>query len=405
MPTKRRLPRPSEFASLLSPGEIEWNPTERRLAKAHTIEDLRRIAYRRTPKAIFDYVDGGSEYEATLRKSRRLFRELELVPSVLKDVAEVDTSRNILGKPAKLPWVFTPTGVTRVMHHEGECAVARSAARFGVPYGLSIISTTLIEDLATAAPNGRNFLGTGTPADRELGKRLFDRAKAVGFEALVVYVDGATPGARLRDRYNGLTIPPHPTLKTFADGALHPNWWFNFFTTEPISFPNVDIPPGGSVHEISSQLGNPSATIEDFEWVVKEWGGPVVAKGIATAADARRLVDAGAAGVVLSAHGGRQFDQGPLPLRALPSVVEEVGKQAEVYIDTGILNAADILAAIALGATGVFLGRVYLFGLMAGGERGVDRANEILQEQLVRIMKLLGVASLDELTPAHVHLP
>jgi L-lactate dehydrogenase (cytochrome) len=403
--TKRRLPRVGEFASLLRPEPIEWSATKRRLAKAHTVEDLRAIARRRTPKAIFEYVDGGSEYEATLCKARRLFRELELVPTVLRDVAEVDPSRMILGKRASLPWVFTPTGVTRVMHHEGECAVARSAARFGVPYGLSVISTTLIEDVAAAAPHGRNFLGTGVPADRELGKRLFDRAKAAGFEALVVYVDGATPGARLKDRYNGLTIPPHPTLKTFADGATHPNWWFNFFTTEPISFPNVDIPPGGSVHEISSQLGNPSATVPDFEWVVQNWDGPVVAKGMATAADARRLVDAGAAAVVLSSHGGRQFDQGPLPLRALPSVVAEVGSEAEVYIDTGVLNAADILAAIALGATGVFLGRAYLYGLMAGGERGVDRTNEILTEQITRIMKFMGVTALDQLTPDHVRLP
>ncbi|MDR1790481.1 MAG: alpha-hydroxy-acid oxidizing protein [Propionibacteriaceae bacterium] len=403
--TERQLPKLKDFLPLLQPNPIIWDPTERRLSKAHKIEDLRLIAKRRTPKAIFEYVDGGSEYEATLRKARYLFRQLELVPTVMVDVENVDTTRQILGKPASYPWVFTPTGVTRVMHHEGEIAVARSAERFGVPYGLSVISTTLIEDVAKAAPHGRNFLGSGVPADRELGKKLFDRAKANGFEALVVYVDGATPGARLRDRYNGLTIPPHPTLKTFVDGALHPNWWFNFFTTAPISFPNVDIPPGGSVHEISSQLGNPAASIKDFEWVVKEWGGPVVAKGMATAKDARRLVDAGAAGVVLSAHGGRQFDQGPLPLRALPSVVQEVGKEAEVFIDTGIMNAADMLAAIALGATGVFVGRIYLYGLMAGGERGVDRAQEILTEQMIRIMKLMGVTSLDQLTPDHVILP
>lgn len=403
--TTRRLPRPRELAPLLRPAAVDLDPTRRRLAAAHTIEDLRRLAARRVPRAIFDYVDGGAEYEVTLRRSRRLFREIELVPSVLRGVSEVDTSRTILGRPSAFPWVYTPTGVTRVMHHEGERAVARSAARLGVPYGLSLISTTSMEDVVAAAPAGRNWLGTGVPSDRELASRALDRARAAGYEALVVYVDAPTPGARLKDRYNGLTIPPRPTLRTIADGALHPAWWFDLFTTEPIAFPNVHVPPGGSVHQISSQLGNPAATLDDFAWLAEQWDGPVLAKGLATARDARRLVDAGAVGVVLSTHGGRQLDQGPLPLRVLPEVAAEVGDEAEVFVDTGVLHGADVVAAVALGATGVFLGRAYLYGLMAGGERGVDRAGEILAEQVVRVLRLLGVTSLDALTPEHVRLP
>jgi L-lactate dehydrogenase (cytochrome) len=291
------------------------------------------------------------------------------------------------------------------MHHEGERAVARSAARLGIPYGLSLISTTSMEDVAAAAPGGRNWLGTGVPRDREFAARILDRAQAAGYEALVVYVDAPTPGARLRDRYNGLTIPPRPTLRTIADGALHPAWWFDLFTTDPIAFPNVDVPAGGSVHQISSQLGNPAATIDDFAWLASRWDGPVLAKGLATAADARRLVDAGATAVVLSTHGGRQLDQGPLPLRALPEVVAEVGGEAEIFVDTGVLHGADVVAAVALGATGVFVGRAYLYGLMAGGERGVDRVGAILAEQVARVMRLLGVRSLDELGAGHVRLP
>ncbi|MDR1710561.1 MAG: alpha-hydroxy-acid oxidizing protein [Propionibacteriaceae bacterium] len=402
----RHIPRWRDFKQVLNPEPIIWDPVERRLGKSHTIEDLRRIAFRRTPRAIFHYVDRGSEYEVQLRKARALFRAVEFEPSVLRDVAEVDVSREILGKRAELPWVFSPTGVSRITQHEGEVAVARSAERFGIPYGLSNISTASIEEVAAAAPNARKWFGFSVPRDREAAKRVLDRALNHGYEALSVALDTATPGARLQDRYNGFTIPPKIAFKTFVDGALHPNWWFNFLTTEPISFPNVEIPPGGSVHQISAAIGNSSQTIEGFEWLVNYWAnGPVIAKGVGTAQDARRVVDAGASAVVLSAHGGRQFDQAPLPLRRLPSVVAEVGHQAEVYIDGGILNGADVLAAIALGARGVFVGRAYLYGLMAGGARGVDRVNEILREQMLRSLRYMGLTSLDQLTPAHVTLP
>jgi L-lactate dehydrogenase (cytochrome) len=405
--TTRRLPRPSELAQFLRPPKVELNGRRRRLKTAHTINDLRRIARRRTPKAIFEYVDGGSEYERALARARSLFRQVELSPRVLRGVTEVDTSTRFLGSPIAWPWVFTPTGVTRVINHEGEKAVARSAASFGVPYGLSHISTTSFTDLAKAAPSGRRFYGITVPSQSQHDSfaRLFDRLRDSGYEAICVTLDVATPGARLRDRYNGLTIPPRPTLKTIASGALHPNWWFNFLTTEPIDFPNVDVPPGGSVHQISAALGNGGAAIEDFDWVVQQWAGPVIAKGVATASDARMVVDHGATAVVLSSHGGRQHDQGPLPLVELPAAVAAVGGEAELYIDGGIMHAADIVAAVALGANGVFTGRPYLYGLMAGGQEGVDRANQILAEQLERTMRLLGVASLSQLTPDLVTLP
>jgi L-lactate dehydrogenase (cytochrome) len=334
-----------------------------------------------------------------------LYRRVEFNPATLVDVTNVDTSTSFVGRSSALPWVFSPTGVTRVVHHSGEAAVARAAERFGHPYGLSIVSSTSIEDLAAAAPGGRNWLGVTNVGNREWTLEVLERAKRSGYEALVFWLDGPTPGSRPRDRRSGFTMPPQPTYKTLLDGALHPSWWFNFLTTEMITFPNLPIEPGGTVNQINDFLCNPAQTIADFQWLRTVWDGPLIAKGIATVDDAQRLADAGANGIVLSTTGGRQLDQGPLPLRVLPDVAKAVDPSVDLFVDTGILNGSDIIAAIALGAKGAFLGRAYLYGLMAGGEPGVDRANQILTEQLVRLMRQLGVTSLDQLTPDHVRLP
>lgn len=402
--TERRFPRWSELAPLLHPRPFEPSPTRRRLAAAYTVGDLRAIARRRTPRAIFDYVDGGAEHEITLRRARQLFRRLEFQPSILRDVSVVDLSTTLLGRPVAAPYVFSPTGVTRLMHHTGEIAVSRSAARFGVPYTLSTVGTTSPEDLATAVPHGRNWFGFHVWKDRGASLELLERADAAGYEALVVVVDAPVPGARLRDSHHGFTIPPRITPKTVLDGALHPSWWFNFLTTEPLSFPSLT-GPGGSVEQLSTRLADPRVTIEDLEWIRSKWAGPVVVKGIGTVADARRVVDVGADAIVLSTHGGRQLDQAPLPLRVLPDAVVAVGNRAEIYLDTGVTCGADVVAALALGARAVFLGRAYLYGLMAGGEAGVDRVHQILVAEIRRTLQLLGVRSVGELTAAHVRLP
>jgi L-lactate dehydrogenase (cytochrome) len=401
---KRQLPKWSELKPLLRTRPIELNPTRRRLDKALTIADLRRIARRRTPRSVFDYTDGAAEQEISLRRARRLFHDLEFHPQVLRNVGDLDTSTPILGEPAALPFAFAPTGFTRMMHHEGECAVARVAERRDIPYVLSTLGTTSIEDVAAAAPNGRNWFQLYVWRDRAAGEDLMKRATAVGYEALILTVDAPVAGARLRDLRNGFAIPPALTLKTVLDGATHPEWWINLLTTPPLTFASLNA-WHGTVAELMNSLFDPTMTIADLEWVRSCWDGPLIIKGIQTLDDARRVVGAGADAIVLSNHGGRQLDRAPVPLRLLPDVVEAVGDRAEVYVDTGIMSGADIVAALALGARAAWVGRAYLYGLMAGGERGVDRTAEILTKEIRRTMQLLGVRTVDELTPAHVKLP
>ena len=401
---KRQLPRWGELKPLLRVRPVEFNPTRRRLGKALTIADLRAAARRRTPRSVFDYTDGAAEAEISLRRARQLFRDLEFQPSVLRDVAELDTATVMLGKNAALPFAFAPTGFTRMMHHAGEAAVARVAQRRGVPYALSTLGTTSIEDLAAAAPDARKWFQLYVWRDRAAGEDLMKRAAAAGYEALILTVDAPVAGARLRDLRNGFAIPPALTAKTIADAATHPAWWANLLTTPPLTFASLNHWEG-TVAELMNSLFDPTMTIADLEWVRSCWAGPLVIKGVQTVDDARRVVDAGANAVVLSNHGGRQLDRAPVPLRLLPDVAAAVGDRAEIHVDTGITSGADIIAAIALGADATWIGRAYLYGLMAGGEAGVDRATDILTTEIHRTMRLLGVRTTSELTPAHVKLP
>jgi L-lactate dehydrogenase (cytochrome) len=380
------------------------SPTRRRLERCQTIWDLRTAARRQVPRPVFDYTDGAAEAEISLRRARRVFRDLEFRPSVLHDVSKVDTTATLLGAESAFPFAFAPTGFTRLMHHEGEGAVARVAQRRGIPYGLSTLGTTSIEDVAAAAPAGHKWFQLYVYRDRAAGADLAARAKAAGFEALLVAVDAPVSGARLRDKRNGFAIPPALTLKSMADISLHPAWWMNLLTTEPLKFASF-ASWDRTVGELMDYLLDPTMTIADLEWMRSIWAGPLVIKGIQTVEDARRVVDAGADAVVLSNHGGRQLDRAPVPLRLVPDVVGAVGDRAEVYVDTGIMSGADIAAAVALGATGALVGRAYLYGLMAGGEQGVDRAAEILTSELIRTMQLLGASDVSELGPQHVRLP
>jgi L-lactate dehydrogenase (cytochrome) len=402
--TQRQLPRWSELKPLLRAKPITVNPTDRRLEKALTISDLRRIARRRTPRSVFDYTDGAAEAEISLRRARELFLRLELRPSILRNVADVDTSTQILGKPSAMPFAFAPTGFTRMMHHEGEPAVVRVAERFSVPYALSTMGTTSIEDVADAAPGARTWFQLYVWKDRAAGEDLVKRAAAAGYEALMLTVDVPVAGARLRDVRNGFTLPPSLTAKTVLDAAMHPAWWVNLLTTRPLKFASLS-EWQGTVADLLNTLFDPTMTVEDLAWIRSIWDGPLIVKGIQTTADAERLVDAGADAIVLSNHGGRQLDRAPTPLRLLPEVVSAVGERAEIYLDTGIMSGADIVAAMALGADACLVGRAYLYGLMAGGERGVARAAEILSSEVRRTMQLLGVQSVSELTPDHVHIP
>src|SRR6266511_3313561 len=263
--TKRRLPRWSELRPLLRPRPVQLDPTQRRLSRALTIADLRTAAKRRTPRAVFDYTDGAAETETSLRRAREAFERVEFRPRVLRDVTVVDTTTTVLGRPAALPLVFAPTGFTRMMHHQGERAVVRVAEGAGIPYALSTLGTTSIEEVAAAAPAARKWFQLYVWRDRGAGKELVQRAQAAGYEALILTVDVPVAGARLRDVRNGLTIPPSLTLRTFLDAAAHPFWWFNLLSTDPLVFASLTSWEG-TVAELINQMFDPSLTPRRPHW-------------------------------------------------------------------------------------------------------------------------------------------
>jgi L-lactate dehydrogenase (cytochrome) len=382
---------------------MSLSATERRLATVASIQDLRLLARRRAPRAVFDYTDGAAGEELSLRRSREAYARIEFQPRVLQDVSAVDTSTTVLGRRADLPLMFAPTGFTRMMHTDGESAVARVAARTGIPYALSTMGTTSIEQFAAAAPDGRRWFQLYLWRDREASRDFVVRARESGYEALVLTVDTPVAGARLRDVRNGLTIPPSLSLRTFAEGALHPGWWFDLLTTEPLEFASLHRFEG-TVAELVGTMFDPAATIDDLSWLRSVWDGPLVVKGIQTVADARAVVDGGADAVIVSNHGGRQLDRAPTPLEALPAVVDAVGDRAEVYVDGGILSGSDVVAAVASGARAALVGRAYLYGLMAGGERGVQRAADILRQEVAGTLALLGVTRVSDLRRDHVRI-
>jgi L-lactate dehydrogenase (cytochrome) len=401
--TRRRVPRWSELRPYLRTGPVRLSSVDRRLAKAATVGDLRSVARRHVPRAVFDYVDGAAESETSLRRSREAFARVEFVPSVLRDVSEVDLSTTILGRPASMPLVFAPTGFTRLMHQEGEPSVARVAGRMGIPFALSTLGTTSPEDVAVAAPTTDRWFQLYLWNDRAAALDLVRRARAAGYSALILTVDTPVAGARLRDVHNGFTIPPTLSVRTLIDMGLHPGWWFDKLTTEPLRFA-VFSETGGTVADLIDRVFDPTITIDDFAWLREAWDGPLVIKGIQTVDDACAVVDAGADAIVISNHGGRQLDRAPTPLEQLPSIAAAVGDRAEVYLDGGVLGGADVVAAVAMGARSVLVGRAYLYGLMAGGERGVTRAGELLRREAVRTMQLLGVRRVADLTPDRVRL-
>jgi L-lactate dehydrogenase (cytochrome) len=398
---QRRIPKIKDLAPLMKFKTPELNAKKRRLESALTIYDLRDIAKRRTPRAAFDYTDGAAEAELSLGRARQAFEDIEFNPSILRDVSTVNTGWDVLGAPVAQPFGIAPTGFTRMMQTEGEIAGAHVAARAGIPFSLSTMGTTSIEDVKAANPDGRNWFQLYMWKDRDRSMALVDRAAKAGFDTLLVTVDVPVAGARLRDKRNGFSIPPALTAGTVLNALPRPEWWINFLTTEPLAFASLDR-WSGTVADLLDTMFDPTVTFEDLAWIKAQWPGKIVVKGVQTVADAKRLVDLGVDGIILSNHGGRQLDRAPIPFHLLPQVVREVGRHTEVHLDTGIMSGADIVASVALGARFTLIGRAYLYGLMAGGEAGVDRAVEILSEQVSRTMRLLGVNSLEELEPGHV---
>src|SRR6201996_1748040 len=397
----RQFPKPDEIFELMRFKKPEFDARRRRLDAALTIYDLRDTARRRTPKAAFDYTAGAAEGEFSLARARQAFQDIEFHPSILRDVSTVDTSCEIWGGPSALPFGIAPTGFTRLMQTEGEIAGAGAAGAAGIPFSLSPLGTTAIEDVKAANPGGRNWFQLYVMRDREISYELVRRAAAAGFDTLFFTVDAPVGGARLRDKRNGFSIPPQITLGTVVDALPRPWWWWDFLTTPKLEFASLTS-TGGTVGELLDSAMDPTISFKDLDVIRELWPGKIVVKGVQNVEDSRTLADLGVDGIVLSNHGGRQLDRAPVPFFLLPEVVKAVGGRTEVVVDTGIMHGADIVASVALGASFTLVGRAYLYGLMAGGRAGVDRTIEILGDQITRTMKLLQVSSVAELNPGHV---
>jgi len=398
---KRQLPKPAELLELMQFKKPELDARKRRLDAALTIGDLRSIAKRRTPRAAFDYTDGAADGELSLARARQAFEDVEFHPGILRGASDIDTSTTILGGPSALPFGIAPTGFTRLMQTEGESAGASAAGAAGIPFTLSTLGTTAIEDVKKANPYGRNWFQLYVMRDREISYALVRRAAEAGFDTLQFTVDTPIAGARLRDKRNGFSIPPQLTVGTIINAIPRPWWWYDFLTTPKLEFASLST-TGGTVGELLNAAMDPTISFEDLDVIRSLWPGKIVVKGVQTVEDAVRLINSGVDGIILSNHGGRQLDRAPIPFHLLPEVVREVGADATVMIDTGIMNGADIVASVALGAKFTLVGRAYLYGLMAGGREGVDRMIAILRGEIERTMTLLGVASLEELGPQHV---
>jgi L-lactate dehydrogenase (cytochrome) len=399
--TRRSLPNPKALFELMKFKKPTLNAKKRRLDAALTIYDLKAIAQRRTPKAAFDYTDGAAEGELSLARARQAFEDVEFHPSILRDVSTVDLTTTVLGGTSAMPFGIAPTGFTRLMQTQGEIAGAGAAGAAGIPFTLSTLGTTSIENVEAANPDGRNWFQLYVMRQREISYGLVERAAAAGFDTLMFTVDTPVAGARLRDKRNGFSIPPQLTLGTIVNAIPRPWWWWDFLTTPPLEFASLSS-TGGTVGELLDSAMDPSISFADLEIIRGMWPGKLVVKGVQNLEDSKKLASLGVDGILLSNHGGRQLDRAPIPFHLLPEVVREVGKDTEVMVDTGIMNGADIVASIALGAKFTLIGRAYLYGLMAGGREGVDRTIAILRDEITRTMKLLGVREIAELEPWHV---
>ena len=397
---QRQFPKPAEVMEFLKIKLPEFGK-EARLRKAYTVADLRKIAQRRTPAAAFDYTDGAADQELSMTRARQAFEDIEFHPDVLAPAPEVSTETQILGGPSAMPFGIAPTGFTRLMQTEGETAGAGAAGAAGIPFTLSTLGTTSIEGVKAANPHGRNWFQLYVMRDREISYGLVERAAKAGFDTLQFTVDTPVAGNRLRDGRNGFSIPPQLSLGTIANALPRPWWWIDFLTTPKLEFASLSS-TGGTVGDLLNSAMDPTISYDDLKTIRELWPGKIVIKGVQNVPDAVKLIDQGVDGIILSNHGGRQLDRAPVPFHLLPHVAQEVGRDMEIILDTGIRNGADIVASLALGADFTLVGRAYLYGLMAGGREGVDRMIEILSAEIRRTMALLGVSSIEELEPRHV---
>lgn len=382
---------------------VELNSARRRLRRIASVSDFRKVAKRRLPSGVFDYIDGGAEDEWTLAANCEAFAKTTFRPRVLRGVGDIDVSGRVLGQPIAFPFVMAPTGFTRIADPQGELAVARAAQRANLPYTLSTLGTRSIEEVRTAAPDARLWFQVYAWRDRELVADMVRRAATCKYEALILTVDTAVFGRRERDLRRGFSLPPTIGPGTLIDGALHPEWTWSFLRSEPIRFANVvgaGVGDGSSPVDLAGYINSqfePGLSWGDVEWLRSLWSGPIIVKGIQTVADAQIAANAGVEAIALSNHGGRQLDGAPAIFDLVAPVADAVGGRIEIICDGGIRRGSDIVKAMAAGATACMGGRAYLYALGAAGEAGVDQLLATWREDIRRTLALLGVSSFKEL--------
>ena len=376
------------------------------LAECFTIADLRKLAQKKLPKVMFDYVDGGAEDELTLQWNRQSFSNYEFVPRVLRDVSHIDLSTTVQGVNLKIPIISAPTGMSRMFHHLGEKAVVKASHRAGAGYALSTVSTTSIEDVAKES-NGPLFFQIYAWYDRKMVFDFIERCKRQQYDGLMLAVDLATLGKRDRDLRNGHGRPNVLKRNTALGALTKPQWLYHFLTQPKWKMANMveHLPHGADAMKVIEKVnGQFSASVnwKDVEELSKLWGGKFMLKGIQSVEDAVKAAESGVSGIILSNHGGRQLDGAPAALDILPEVVQAIGSDVEVLIDGGVQRGSDVIKAVALGAKAVLIGKSYLYGLAAGGEAGVDRTYAILSDEMTRVMQLLGCKNISELNSGSV---
>ena len=403
---KRQFPRWKNIKPLLG-WSLPKDPfADRKLKKVVNLAEMRLLSKKRVPKAVFDYVDGGANDELAFIRSQEVYSRVEFKARVLRDVSKIDLTADIVGQKSALPIIFAPTGYTRMMHYQGEIMVAKVCEENNLVYNLSTMGTTSSKEIGDQVPNVRRWFQLYLWRDRSQSLKFIEEAQAAGFEGLMLTVDTAVGGIKWRDMRNGLTVPPKIGLKTFFDMALKPKWWANLLTTAPLEFAtfrNFNKP----LSEIAAKVFDPAVTFEDIKWLRSVWKGKLIIKGIQTVSDAVELTKIGVDAIVLSNHGGRQLDRSVVPLELLPQVRSAIGPKGngpQIFIDGAIMSGADVLAAIALGADAVLIGRAYLYGAMAAGKKGVEKVVEMLRFEMETAMKLLGAKDLSELNPDFVNI-
>jgi L-lactate dehydrogenase (cytochrome) len=374
------------------------------VARCFNIAHLRREAQKRLPASMFHYIDGGSDDEVTLRGNTAAFDKYELIPRYLVDVSKIDARTKLLGTTLEWPVFLSPTGMSRLFHHEKELGVARAAAKAGTLYTLSTLATTSLEDIA-AATTGPKMFQMYILKDRELTREFVQRCKAARYDALCLTIDMPVAGNRERDKLTGMIMPPRFTFGSLLSFATHLHWTFNLLRHPDFRMANVmhrvDALGAGAmslIDYVNSQFDR-TVTWTDAAWLVREWNGPFVVKGVHSVEDAKRAVDIGATAVMISNHGGRQLDSVPAPVDCVAAIREAVGDKLELIVDGGVRRGTHVLKALALGANACSIGRGYLYGLAAGGQAGVERALTLLRAEVERDMALLGVNTVAEIGP------